>query len=84
MTERPPRLAGLDERALPKVAGFLRGIGAAAGAVVGPKSVAGRVVGPWLRREPVIVVAVASVVFAAVLIAVTGGDDQGAVRPTTQ
>lgn len=84
MTEHPPRFAGLDERALPRLAGFIRGIGSVAGAVVGPKSPAGRVVGPWLRREPVIVVAVASVVFAAVLIAVTGGDDQGAVRPTTQ
>jgi hypothetical protein len=82
--ERPPRFAELDERALPKVAGVLRGIGSAASSVVGPRSVLGRVVGPWIRREPVIAISLLSVVLAAVLIATTGGDDHGAVRPSTQ
>lgn len=82
--ERPPRFATLDDRALPKIASALRGVGSVAAAVIGPRSIAGRRFGPWLRREPVIVIALASVVFAAVLIAVTGGDDQGAVRPTTK
>jgi hypothetical protein len=84
MPERPPRFAGLDERALPKVAGLLRGIGTTVGALIGRDSRVGRVIGRWLRREPVIVVAVVSVVFATLLIVVTGGDDQSAVRPTTQ
>jgi hypothetical protein len=84
ISERPPRFVHLDERALPMVAGLLRGIGSAAGAVVGPRSVVGRLVGPWIRREPVIVISVLSIAFAAVLIAVTGGDDQSAVRPTTE
>jgi hypothetical protein len=82
--KRAMGLAGLDDRTLPKVAGLLRGIGSVTGAVVGPRGPLGRRVAPWIRREPVIVVAAVSVAFAAVLIAVTGGDNQGAVRPSTQ
>ncbi|HWA67657.1 MAG TPA: hypothetical protein VG899_14950 [Mycobacteriales bacterium] len=83
MTERPHRFSQLDDRALPLVAGALRGLAGAAGAIVGRRSVFGRVLGSWIRREPVIVIAVGSIAFAAVLIAATGGDDQSPVRPST-
>jgi hypothetical protein len=66
---------------LPLVANGLRTLGRATRAVAGSDGLVGRRVAPWIRREPVIAVAVAAVAFAAVLIAVTGGDDQGAVRP---
>lgn len=71
----------LDDRAVPRLAAVLRGIGSAAGAVAGRNSVVGRAVGPWIRREPVIVISLLSVAFAAVLISVTGGDAKDAVRP---
>jgi hypothetical protein len=84
ISERPTRFAELDERALPKLAALLRGVGSVVGAAIGPRSRAGRVVGPWIRREPVIAISLVSVAFAAVLISATGGDDQDAVRPPTQ
>ncbi|HWC35159.1 MAG TPA: hypothetical protein VG650_10065 [Mycobacteriales bacterium] len=74
-------LAGLDSRALPVVARLLRGAGRAGRAVAGPDGALGRRIGPWVRRDPVIAVALACVAFAAILISVTGGDDKGAVRP---
>lgn len=79
--ERGASLAGLDDRALPVVASALRGIGHAVRAVAGPDGTIGRRVAPWLRREPVITVAVACVAFAAILISATGGDGGGPVRP---
>lgn len=78
---REERLAELDDRALPLVASVLRGVGSAIRAVAGPDGAVGRRVVPWVRREPVIAVAFAALALAAVLIAVTGGDDQSAVPP---
>lgn len=74
-------LADLDERALPVVANALRGIGRAARAVAGPDGTVGRRVAPWVRRDPVIAIALGCVAFAAILIAVTGGDNHGVARP---
>ncbi|MGN6472051.1 MAG: hypothetical protein ACTHK4_00170 [Mycobacteriales bacterium] len=79
--DRSGALADLDDRALPKVASALRRIGRATRAVAGPEGVVGRRVAPWVRREPVIAIALACVAFAAILIAVTGGDDKGTVAP---
>lgn len=78
---RRDALAGLDAHAVPAVAAVLRGIGRALRAVAGPDAAIGRRVAPWVRREPVIAVAILCVAFAAILIAVTGGDEQGAVPP---
>lgn len=74
-------LADLDARALPAVANVLRGAGRATRAVAGPDGTIGRWVVPWVRREPVIAVAIVAVAFAAILLAVTGGDNRSAVRP---
>lgn len=79
--ERAAALADLDDRALPVVAGVLRQLGRATAATVGPEGVLGRRIAPLVRREPVIAIALVCVAFAAILIAVTGGDDKGAVRP---
>jgi hypothetical protein len=81
--ERVAPLADLDDRALPKLAAALRQIGRVARAVAGPEGGIGRRVAPWIRREPVIAIAVIFAVFAALLIVVTGGDDKGSVRPPT-
>lgn len=78
---RPGGLSGLDARILPVLAAALRGLGAAGRTVLGSGNPVGRRVNRWVRREPVIVVALLSVVVAGVLIAVTGGDQQSAVRP---
>lgn len=74
-------LADLDDRALPVVAAALRAIGHGFRAIVGPEGAIGRHAAPWIRREPVIAVAVLCVAFAAILIAATGGDNEGPVRP---
>ncbi len=71
----------LDDRALPVVANMLRRLGRVSRALAGPDGAIGRRVTPWIRREPVVAVALVAVAFAAILIAATGGDDQGAVRP---
>lgn len=81
--ERQP-LVALDDRALPVVARALRRIGSACRAVVGSEGTVGRRVAPWVRREPVVAVAVVCVAVAAILIAVTGGDNKGPVRPPGQ
>jgi hypothetical protein len=81
--ERVAPLADLDDRALPKLAAALRRISRVARAVAGPEGGIGRRVAPWIRREPVIAIAVIFAVFAALLIVVTGGDDKGSVRPPT-
>jgi hypothetical protein len=57
----------------------LRGGAAAVRVVAGPEGAVGRRVAPWIRREPVIAVALVSVAFAAVLLVVTGGDSHRAV-----
>jgi hypothetical protein len=77
--ERSAALARLDERALPMVAGVLRRASHAIRTVIGPQGVIGRRVAPWIRREPVIAIAVACVAVAAVLIAATGGDSKTSV-----
>lgn len=77
-------LVDLDNRAMPVVARALRRTGRAVRAVVGPDGRLGRVVAPWIRREPVVAVAVLCVAFAAILIAATGGDNKGPVRPPGQ
>ncbi|HVT20021.1 MAG TPA: hypothetical protein VHE57_01370 [Mycobacteriales bacterium] len=79
---RSDALAELDERALPAVAGALRGVARAARAVVGSDGVVGKRVAPWIRREPVIAIALACVAAAAILIAVTGGDRHRATLPS--
>lgn len=79
--DRAGVLAGLDDRALPAVAKALRGVARAVRSVAGPDGLVGRRVAPWVRREPVIAIAMACVAFAAILIAVTGGDEKGSVRP---
>jgi hypothetical protein len=79
--ERGGPLADLDDRALPVVAGALRRTGRAIRAVFGSQGVIGRRVAPWVRREPVVAVALLCVAFAAILIVATGGDDHGPVRP---
>jgi hypothetical protein len=79
--ERAAALADLDDRALPALARVLRGVARVIRAVFGPQGVLGRRVAPLVRRDPVIAIALASVVVAAILIAVTGGDNKGASRP---
>jgi hypothetical protein len=79
VSRRHEVLAGLDDRFLPLLADVMRGVGRATRRAVGPDGALGRRIAPWVRREPVISVALACVVAAAVLIAVTGGDDKGAV-----
>ena len=79
--DRTAALADLDARALPAVAKALRAVGRATRAVAGPEGVVGRCVAPWIRREPVMAIALACVALAAILIVVTGGDDKAAVRP---
>jgi hypothetical protein len=80
---RRERLAGLDARIVPVVAAGIRGLNAGLLAIAGSKGRVGRRVVPWIRREPVIVVALFSVAFAAVLLAVTGGDSKTAVKPSS-
>jgi hypothetical protein len=80
---RRDRLAGLDARVVPLLAGSMRWLGAGARAVVGPDGRVGRRVAPWIRREPVVVVALLSVVVAGVLLAVTNGNHPGVHRPRT-
>lgn len=81
--DRSATLVDLDDRALPKVAGALREISRITRVVAGPDGVVGRRVAPWIRREPVIAIAVIFAVLAGLLIVVTGGDDKGSVRPPT-
>lgn len=78
---RPGPLADLDDRTLLKVAGVLREIGRITRAIAGPEGVVGKRVAPLVRRDPVIAIAVVFAVLAALLIAVTGGDNKGSVRP---
>ena len=75
---RQRALAGVDQRAVPVIAAALRRIGAWVRAVVGPDGWVGRWFAPWVRRDPVMVIALLSVVVAAVLLAVTGGNSHRA------
>jgi hypothetical protein len=63
------------------VARALHAVARAFRAVFGPEGVLGRRLAPLVRRDPVIAIALACVAFAAVLIAVTGGDTKGGARP---
>lgn len=75
---RQRALAGVDQRAVPVIAAALRRIGAWVRAVVEPDGWVGRWFAPWVRRDPVMVIALLSVVVAAVLLAVTGGNSHRA------
>lgn len=79
--QRPGRLARLDDHAVPALAAGLRTLGRAGRRLAGATGPAGRWLSGFSRRQPTIVVAAVSVVVAAVLLGITGGDRTRAVRP---
>jgi hypothetical protein len=74
-------LARLDDHAVPALAAGLRTLGRAGRRLAGATGPAGRWLSGFSRRQPTIVVAAVSVVVAAVLLGITGGDRTRAVRP---
>jgi hypothetical protein len=78
---RPGRLARLDARLVPSLAGAARGTGRGLHRLLGVTGPPGRWVARTSRDNPIVVTAVAAVAVTAVLLVTTGGDDHHAVAP---
>jgi hypothetical protein len=78
---RPGRLARLDARLVPSLAGAVRGTGRGLHRLLGATGPPGRWLARTSRSYPIVVTAVAAVAVTAALLLTTGGDDHQAVAP---